>query len=449
MVVKQFLISEGGIFKTFDEDVVPFSSNLIISGDVNRDSLYSDAGTTPVADGGTVQQWNTPQGNLSQSTAGRRPTYRATGLNGGPCLEFDGGDEMVFPTLGTVDKRDSTLLIAGKFGTYSNAASQVLFRCGTDALNIYNNNGWQSYDGSTIRGFAATANRRADFWKMIVRFGSSSIEMRVSGNNSTYYQLGATAAASQTGTFNFAGNLCGGNGVSFAPANTKIARFAFYNRRLTDSECDNEAMTWLNNAEATPNLMDATATPKLVVFDGNSLTSGFGLLNPADPYPAQVLASLGATWRGVNVGFPSQQTPELITQAATRVDRFYNPSRTKNVVVVWEATNHIQIGGATAQQAHDSLQTYVQARQAVGWKVVVLNVLPRASDNDTTRASVNTLINANTMGYNALSNVAANSSIGDNGDETDTTYYQSDQVHLTATGAGVVSGLTATAIGTV
>ena len=53
--------------------------------------IYSDAGTTPVTDGGLVQQWNDQSGNgvtLTQGTAAKKPTFRATGLNTNPAVQF-------------------------------------------------------------------------------------------------------------------------------------------------------------------------------------------------------------------------------------------------------------------------------------------------------------------------------------------------------------------------
>lgn len=54
-------------------------------------AAYNDAGTTLATDGQGIQQWNN-QGqaayNVSQATAGRRPTYRTNIMNGKPVLRF-------------------------------------------------------------------------------------------------------------------------------------------------------------------------------------------------------------------------------------------------------------------------------------------------------------------------------------------------------------------------
>lgn len=58
--------------------------------------VYSDAGVTLAADTNTVQQWNDQSGNarnLSQGTAGARPTYRTGIRNGLPVVRFGGATD--------------------------------------------------------------------------------------------------------------------------------------------------------------------------------------------------------------------------------------------------------------------------------------------------------------------------------------------------------------------
>lgn len=58
--------------------------------------VYSDAGSTLAVDTNTVQQWNDQSGNgrnLSQGTAGSRPTYRTNQLNGLPVIRFGGATD--------------------------------------------------------------------------------------------------------------------------------------------------------------------------------------------------------------------------------------------------------------------------------------------------------------------------------------------------------------------
>lgn len=70
--------------------------------------VYSDAGTTPAVDGATVQQWNDRSvggNNLTQATAGNRPTFKTGIVNGNSVVRFGGAtddDFMTGPVLSTL-----------------------------------------------------------------------------------------------------------------------------------------------------------------------------------------------------------------------------------------------------------------------------------------------------------------------------------------------------------
>jgi lysophospholipase L1-like esterase len=176
-----------------------------------------------------------------------------------------------------------------------------------------------------------------------------------------------------------------------------------------------------------------------VCYVGNSLTAGTKSTNGGS-YPAQLSDALPSTVVNYNVGRPSITTTEMIAEGATRVDAFYDAALSENVVVAWEVRNDIVVGGKTAAQAYANYVTYCQARQAAGWSVVAVTVLPSASLGDADRASVNASIRANWATFaDALADIAADSRIGDNGDNADATYYNADLIHMTNAGYGVVA----------
>lgn len=61
---------------------VPLHASIILHIDAND--------LSGLTDGASVSSW----GGLTQSTENSQPTYRATGMNGNPTVEFDGGDRM-------------------------------------------------------------------------------------------------------------------------------------------------------------------------------------------------------------------------------------------------------------------------------------------------------------------------------------------------------------------
>ena len=178
---------------------------------------------------------------------------------------------------------------------------------------------------------------------------------------------------------------------------------------------------------------------KFVVFDGNSMTDGL-----YSTYPTKVVATIG--WLNVNIGVSGQTTQGMLTRAAAYVDAEYDAvAHSLNVVVAWEGTNDLKLG-ATAQEAYDNLVTYCQGRRAVGFKVVILTLLPRQDsglpvDYETSRVTVNTNIRANWSTFSdALADVDDDVRLQD---PTNTTYFNADKVHLVAAGDAVVAGIVA------
>lgn len=86
-----------GLYATFINQLI--EAGAIALWDAGA-GVYSDAGITPVAADGAVQQWNDQSvGAYHVSQAGAatlRPTYRESvaALNNRPALEWDGGDNM-------------------------------------------------------------------------------------------------------------------------------------------------------------------------------------------------------------------------------------------------------------------------------------------------------------------------------------------------------------------
>lgn len=125
------------------------------------------------------------------------------------------------------------------------------------------------------------------------------------------------------------------------------------------------------------------------------------------------------------------------------------PAGTPWVVSLHTGTNDLNricmpLGGqcqfATDADYVAAIFAYTDALRAAGAKVVVTTILPGGSDPpqaanfNTHRAVVNPLIRAG-LGthFDALADFAANTTIGDNGDNLSSTYY-SDQIHLTSAG---------------
>ena len=163
-----------------------------------------------------------------------------------------------------------------------------------------------------------------------------------------------------------------------------------------------------------------------------------------------VYAASNVFWTFHNLAVNGSQISSL-TSRASATDAYYKSTNSKNLIVVWAGTNDIVLGGVSGTTAYNSLVTYCQARQATGWKVIVLTMLPRQENTIPTfeaqKVAFNNLVVANWATFaDGLANVAADSRIGDAGDDADTTYYNVDRIHLNDAGYAVVAGIVKDAI---
>lgn len=214
---------------------------------------------------------------------------------------------------------------------------------------------------------------------------------------------------------------------------------------------------WLCNNGAGRTLAEvATGIPTttgLVLCEGDSITYGYGIA-AGSSYPHQLGTMLGSGYTVLSSGVSGKRITDgslanTCTNEASRIDECYDASRPSNRLVVFCGTNDLA-NGDSAATAYSELVTYCQARQAAGWKVCVVTMLPR---NDVSIEAARTTFNASVRSgwqsfANSIADIAADTAIGDSGDESNTTYY-SDGIHPTAAGAAIVAGHISRALQTI
>lgn len=179
--------------------------------------------------------------------------------------------------------------------------------------------------------------------------------------------------------------------------------------------------------------------------DGNSLT----VFGGSNSYPSQLFAGMTARGRVVkNHGVGGQTTNDMISLYPTKIaPRFVAGARNK--LVAWEVRNAMHLGGKTPRQAVDDLWTYVGLAKATGWQVYVCTVIasvasaPNLTDAKIAEANGYIRAEAAAQGVTVI-DLAADARLSD---DTNTTYFDGDQVHLTTAGYGVVAALVKTALG--
>lgn len=193
------------------------------------------------------------------------------------------------------------------------------------------------------------------------------------------------------------------------------------------------------------------------------MTEGFGLTIPPDvTYPNQVAALIGGGFAATNIGVGGQTCLQMASDAASQINPLFAPHLQKTLVVCWGGTNDLYFG-ASAAITYQRIVDYCRILRPVGWRIIVLSILPRSNVGtpagfETSRQSVNNSLLADFSSSTIYTNVYAgapyadylvhvggDSTIGDSGDENNTTYYL-DKVHLTSAGYAIVADYVRNAI---
>lgn len=177
-----------------------------------------------------------------------------------------------------------------------------------------------------------------------------------------------------------------------------------------------------------------------MVAEGDSLTAG---ISETDCYPQYVENGLPPIYTLTsNHGTPGARIADCVADAAV-IDAMYSASGYPNNFLLWWCGTNDLITADTLASIEAAWIAYVQARIAVGWKLITLTTLPRYEltdgGRDDRRIDFNTYIrqNAAPTGY-WYADVAADSRIGDAGDEQGP-FYDSGHIHLTAAGYQIVA----------
>jgi lysophospholipase L1-like esterase len=223
-----------------------------------------------------------------------------------------------------------------------------------------------------------------------------------------------------------------------------------WKRRLSTTDLD---LRWAGGAGNTVLVSGGAYDSAMqLAYLGDSLTWGVPTdINNSLSYPEIATDRLLANHRWYNLGVPGRTTANVLANISEATS-VYNASITKNVAVVMAGVNDMA-GDVTPAVAYANLQSIWSTLRAQGWKVVVCTITPDANYMDAAhiaayparRASLNTLIKSDATKYDALADIAANSTIGDDGDELNTTYYW-DKVHMYLAGYSIVADIVKTAV---
>lgn len=184
--------------------------------------------------------------------------------------------------------------------------------------------------------------------------------------------------------------------------------------------------------------------------DGDSLTYGY---KGTQPYPNLVAQNLGSNTQkaiAYNYGVPGD-TVQMMLNHQQYVIANYDLSYKRNILAIWGGINDLMWSESSPAQILSLLQTYWQNARNAGFKVLAFTITPSsyagiAADFESRRQNLNTLIRLSGANYDALADLAADSRIGQAGDELNQAYFYTDRCHLVDSGFEIVASIAEAAI---
>lgn len=387
----------------------------------------STDGVTTTVDAQPVDSWTNAQGVIASASASFRPTYYTNRLDGYPAITYATGKKMIVTAMPTLF--GGTNRMVAIIYKKTSAAANYLFSQGTSAEYSYqiNSNVISFRPSTTIisYGIGVPYNR---YNLLVLAREGATYRTFVNGFLTGYLTNGNTGGVTGTNDFGLGNTYQGslpliGDLVEFLVADgysqTSVdGIYAYYTNRY-------------------PSLASSS---KYVIFDGDSLTQGYGTgITSEESYPALCLQMLGIpNYMGCNFGIQSQTTTQMLIGATAKIDPVIRSNST--VYVAWEGINSI-VGGVSSNNIANTMSNLCLGRKNLGAKVVVMTTLPfgtATGAQEQTRKNFNTLIRSNYTTYaDVLCDIATDSVLaptGESYDATNSTYFQTDTIHLKEAG---------------
>lgn len=208
---------------------------------------------------------------------------------------------------------------------------------------------------------------------------------------------------------------------------------AFSNARINTKALN---LLILNNYPTDSNMRDYVNPSGLYCFSGDSRTNQKGwTCRAAEASISGVFAfnRFGVVEDGVS----GDTTSDLAARASATNAKMGSET---NILIVWIGVNS---SGDTATQLYDAIGSYCTAARSAGWNKIIVcteidaqSAVQVSNDWSSKYLSLNTLLRDSHSFCDAIADLGSHTELQD---ATDTTYYLSDKLHLTANGYAVVA----------
>lgn len=312
------------------------------------------------------------------------------------------------------------------------SSSQFVFGAGATTVASI---GWASNEVNLNSGGNRFTSIRSGFNRALIggRWNTSNIRAILDGELAT---LTVASAATQAG--GAVGIFPSGNVGIYTG---DVEAVFLYSAALSDPDLAQLRAYCVENYK-----VGAADLSNVYVMEGDSLTAGFGISDPAwNGWCPQweFLHDSAPKWHHRAV--TGQTIETMLAQAPTEIDVVIgqNPQFTDKTAVIWGGSNDVASDRSSSAILTD-LQAWISGRITAGFTRLVVFTIPPSVQFTAPREAVRTTVNASiranfgAWGADVLVDVAADPLLDD---YSDLTYYQADGTHFNATGAGVVAAL--------
>ena len=400
---------------------------------------------------GAIATWSDSSGNgnnATQGTAAARPTVSSIGSV--PAASFDGGDILNAPSVmpvGVTSAGRYTKVAIVRLSAIAGVLNNILSGTTAHAMRVIDTSGvgrLRSLNGPGGNAInAAGPNLAINTTYLLMVSWAPDLGLHSLYVNGAWVDNNvATGTAGGTTQNDTAIQIGGFNGV--ASLNGLLGEALLYPRLLTGAE-QAQIVEWASTRYGL-----ALSSLRLVEGIGGSWMEGRGVIGQGttggDTLLGQVFASLGLT-PGVNItayndGVFGQPLSTLLT-TQTAYSR-YTAAASRRVCLFWVTSNDLD-SGVSAATVLANVETQARRLVATGYTVLILPILPRTSGNpsyETGRGTINTGLAANAASWGAtyIDIFAGGGSVLNNPSViSNPTYYQVDQIHITAAAYALIS----------
>lgn len=417
-------------------------SDTVTPADLNPFIWYSGQDLTS----GTITTWEDRAGsnNATQNDASLRPSVST--LNTRNAALFSSGDYLVAPNVFPTSAYTKVALVS--VNTITNVLNNIISGTNGHAMRIIDNGdgtgrlrALQGTGGQAINTTAPVININTPY---IVHVSWSAADTVVNVYVNGVWVGNLTGAANADNTLHIGGYAGTGN------LEGTIAEAIIFDRVLSGDD-SYTLYKWLNNYYA----LNIAETNPILVGIGGSWMQGYGVTGggtiaggdgtaTGETLLGQLLPNLTKTVTAYNDGVYAQTLTTLLE--ANTVYTRYRYTSPQRICLFWVTSNDLNQGGDTTTITNNVLLQVRRLRYA-GYTVLIMPILPRASPNGSYESGRNTInaalaSNAASEGYTYVDIFAGDGSIfNDPAIISNTTYYQGDEIHLTAAAFSVIETL--------